>query len=78
MKQRQLDSCLILSDDEDSVETAGVGFLVSPTLRRSVASFDQHSERLAVLKLRISVVNSLSVVFMRRTAASPSTASRPL
>ena len=35
----------------EPVETAGVGFLISPSARRSVVSFQQHSARMAGLKL---------------------------
>ena len=37
----------------EPVETAGVGFLISPSARRSVVSFQQHSARMAGLKLRV-------------------------
>jgi len=35
-------------------EYAGVGFIISPDLRKSVMSYMQHSSRLAVLKLKVS------------------------
>ena len=39
--------------DADDNETAGVGFVVAPHLRRSVISFRQETSRMACLKLRV-------------------------
>ena len=44
---------LVLSgaDTDEEMETAGVGFLVAPHIRRSVIGFCQKSSRMANLKL---------------------------
>ena len=42
------------SSETETVETAGVGFLVAPHLRHSVIGFCQKSSRMASLKLRVS------------------------
>jgi hypothetical protein len=46
---------LILSGsaEEDTSETAGVGFQVAPSARRSVIGFCQASSRMASLKIRV-------------------------
>ena len=44
---------LILSGDGGESENAGVGFLISPGMRRSIIGFCQASSRMATLKLRI-------------------------
>ena len=38
----------------ETTEYAGVGFLIHPTLRRSICKFCQHSNRIACLKVRIT------------------------
>ena len=46
---------LILSGapSEEEVETAGVGFLIAPHIRRSVIGFRQETSRMACTKLRV-------------------------
>ena len=52
---------------DDERESAGVGFLVAPDVRRSVIGFCQMSRRIAYVKLRVK--GGKAVVFTRVRAA---------